>query len=157
MDGADLASMNEGELTVYRREKVGYVFQFYNLIPNLTALENVELALQIKGERNLSRARKTLGRVGLGDKVNRFPAKLSGGEQQRVALARALVKKPLLVLADEPTGNLDEVTSGEIMEQMRELNARSGITFIVATHDRAYEEIASRTLHLKEGTLAPER
>jgi putative ABC transport system ATP-binding protein len=153
-DGKDLGSLDRRGLTQYRKYAVGYIFQFYNLIPTLTALENVELALQIKGDRDLKKARQWLARLGLEDKAGRFPSQLSGGEQQRVAIARALVKSPKLVVGDEPTGNLDGSTAKDILALIKKMNGETGTTFVLATHDRAYERIASRVVHIKQGRLA---
>ena len=133
VDGRNIARYNSRQLTGYRRNDIGFVFQFYNLVPNLTALENVELALQIC--KNPLDAREVLEEVGLKDRLTNFPAQLSGGEQQRVALARALVNRPDILLADEPTGNLDPKTSEEIMALMEQINDR-GTTVLVVTHNK---------------------
>lgn len=133
VDGRNIARYNSRQLTGYRRNDIGFVFQFYNLVPNLTALENVELALQIC--KNPLDAREVLEEVGLKDRLTNFPAQLSGGEQQRVSLARALVNRPDILLADEPTGNLDPKTSEEIMALMEQINDR-GTTVLVVTHNK---------------------
>ena len=133
VDGQDIATYSTKQLTAYRRDDIGFVFQFYNLIPNLTSLENVELALQIC--KNPMDAKEVLEEVGLWDRLVKFPAQLSGGEQQRVAIARALVNHPVLLLADEPTGNLDPVTAKGIMELLSEIN-KSGTTVLVVTHNK---------------------
>ena len=133
VDGRNIARYNSRQLTGYRRNDIGFVFQFYNLVPNLTALENVELALQIC--KNPLDAKEVLEEVGLKDRLTNFPAQLSGGEQQRVALARALVNRPDILLADEPTGNLDPKTSEEIMALMEQINDR-GTTVLVVTHNK---------------------
>ena len=132
VDGRDVSSANEAQLVEYRRADVGFVFQFYNLVPNLTALENVELAAQICPD-SLD-AEQTLRQVGLGDRLANFPAQLSGGEQQRVGLARALVNSPDLIIADEPTGNVDPNMSYEIVSLLTEINNR-GTTVLMVTHD----------------------
>lgn len=153
VEGNDISQMTEKQLTDYRKNSIGYVFQFFNLIPNLTALENVELALQIKGEKDLGRAKEMLTEVGLGDKLDRFPSQLSGGEQQRVAMARAMAKDPLLVIGDEPTGNLDQVTSGDILKLIQRMCKGSKTTFILATHDPVYQKIASRVVEIRDGRV----
>ena len=132
VDGRDVSSANEAQLVEYRRADVGFVFQFYNLVPNLTALENVELAAQICPD-SLD-AEQTLCQVGLGERLANFPAQLSGGEQQRVALARALVNNPPLLIADEPTGNIDPELSYEIVELLNEIN-KCGTTVVMVTHE----------------------
>lgn len=141
--GERLTDLSLTDLTTYRRNAVGWIFQFYNLIPSLTALENVALALEMAEdtENMEQRSHRALELVGLGDKVYRFPSQLSGGEQQRVAIARALVKNPAIVVADEPTGNLDRSTGEKIVEVMRELNQKAGITFVVVTHDSSLSRV----------------
>jgi len=151
--GKDISKMADAQLTDYRKNNVGYVFQFFNLIPTLTALENVELALQIKGEKDLGHAKEMLSKVGLGDKLDRFPSQLSGGEQQRVAMARSMAKNPLLVIGDEPTGNLDQVTSGDILKLIQKMCKGSKTTFILATHDPVYQKIASRVVEIRGGRV----
>ena len=153
IEGTDISGMSDRQLTGYRKNKIGYVFQFYNLIPSFTALENVELALQIGGVKDLSPAADMLGSVGLGTKRKRFPGKLSGGEQQRVAIARALVRSPLLLVADEPTGNLDAATSREIVDLLVRFNREQNMTMVVATHDSSYRELATSLFQLREGKL----
>ena len=153
IEGADISGMNDRQLTQYRKNKIGYVFQFYNLIPSFTALENVELALRIGGVKNMSPAGEMLGSVGLGTKEKRFPGKLSGGEQQRVAIARALVRSPLLLLADEPTGNLDAATSKDIIDLLVRFNREHNVIMVVATHDSSYRELATTLFQLREGKL----
>ena len=149
VDGQDIATYSTKQLTAYRRDDIGFVFQFYNLIPNLTALENVELALQIC--KNPMDAKEVLEEVGLGDRLDNFPAQLSGGEQQRVAIARALVNHPVLLLADEPTGNLDPVTAKEIMELLSEIN-KSGTTVLVVTHNKELvNEMGKRVILIEDG------
>jgi putative ABC transport system ATP-binding protein len=151
--GDNISKLGEKELGEYRKHKIGYIFQFFNLIPTLTALENVELALQIKGEKDLSVAKEMLEKVGLGDKLSRFPSQLSGGEQQRVAIARAVAKSPLIVIGDEPTGNLDSKTSEEILSIIKKMNRDTKTTFILATHDADYKKIASRLVLINDGRI----
>ena len=148
--GNDLSKMNNLELTNYRRDTVGYIFQFYNLLPNLTVLENAALGLELKGE-SLDGAKEILQRVGLGDKSHRFPAQLSGGEQQRVAISRAMAKNPALIVADEPTGNLDRNNSASVRAMFKDISKES--TIIIATHDNDYLEIADKAYELEEGKL----
>ena len=151
VDGQDIATYSMKQLTAYRRDDIGFVFQFYNLIPNLTALENVELALQIC--KNPMDAKEVLEEVGLGDRLDNFPAQLSGGEQQRVAIARALVNHPVLLLADEPTGNLDPVTAKGIMELLSEIN-KSGTTVLVVTHNKELvNEMGKRVILIEDGHI----
>lgn len=159
VNGLELSRMRRPELTEFRRAAVGFVFQSYNLLPTLTARENVEAALELlpfSSRRELrERARDYLGRVGLGGRDDAFPDQLSGGEQQRVAIARALSKQPLLVLADEPTGNLDEAMGGRIVDLMRELNAAAGATFAVVSHNPRVAERADRIVQLHNGKIVP--
>ena len=133
VDGKDIAGYSQKQLTGYRRNDIGFVFQFYNLVPNLTALENVELALQIS--RNPLDAKTVMQEVGLGDRLNNFPAQLSGGEQQRVSIARALAKNPKLLLCDEPTGALDYQTGKAILKLLQDMCRERGMTVIVITHN----------------------
>jgi putative ABC transport system ATP-binding protein len=148
--GKDLSSMTDLELTNYRRDSVGYIFQFYNLLPNLTVMENAALGLELKGEK-LDYARVILEKIGLEDKSQRFPAQLSGGEQQRVAIARAMAKTPALIVADEPTGNLDKNNSESVRNLFKEIAKEA--TIIIATHDNDYLEIADKAYELNEGIL----
>ncbi len=155
--GRDLAKMSSQELARYRRETVGMIFQSFNLIPTMTLEENVELPLRFaeveRGER-ASRVREALERVDLIKRLGHRPPELSGGEQQRVAIARALVNRPALLLADEPTGNLDSHTGTEIMTLLRELNRTLGMTVIMVTHERALaDEFANRSIHLADGRV----
>ncbi|MGO8694130.1 MAG: ABC transporter ATP-binding protein [Rectinemataceae bacterium] len=156
-DGQELRSLGEKSLSAYRRERISFVFQSYNLIPVLTVRENVELPLLI--ERKLAngdiRARSDdmIAAVGLAGKESRYPRELSGGQEQRVAIARALVKRPLVVLADEPTANLDSHTAEEIVEIMRRINAERGTTFVFSTHDRLVMEHARRIVTIRDGRL----
>ncbi|MHA1977507.1 MAG: ABC transporter ATP-binding protein [Candidatus Hodarchaeales archaeon] len=151
----DITTWNNSKLSEYRRNKVGWIFQFFNLIPSLRAWENVALALEFKGERhNLKKtACEMLEAVGLGDKFDRFPSQLSGGEQQRVAIARALVKNPEIIVADEPTGNLDFITGQKIADLMKELNEKFGGTYIVVSHDLSITQKADRVFHLRDGQI----
>tara|TARA_B100001250_G_scaffold49890_1_gene39021 strand:+ start:80 stop:730 length:651 start_codon:yes stop_codon:yes gene_type:complete len=148
--GKDLSNMTDLELTNYRRDSVGYIFQFYNLLPNLTVMENASLGLELKGEK-LDYAKIILEKVGLEDKSQRFPAQLSGGEQQRVAIARAMAKTPALIVADEPTGNLDKQNSEAVRNLFKEIANEA--TIIIATHDNDYLEIADKAYELNEGKL----
>ena len=148
--GKNLSEMTDLELTEYRRDSVGYIFQFYNLLPNLTVMENASLGLELKGE-ELDYAKIILEKVGLEDKSQRFPAQLSGGEQQRVAIARAMAKTPALIVADEPTGNLDKNNSQSVRNLFKEIS--NDATIIIATHDNDYLEIADKAYELNEGKL----
>ncbi len=152
VDGADVTAYNARRLTEYRREDIGFVFQFYNLVPNLTALENVELALQIC--RDPLDAKEVLREVWLGDRLNNFPAQLAGGEQQRVASARALAKNPKLLLCDEPTGALDYNTGKSILKLLQNMCRNRGMTVIVITHNQAIAPMADRLIHIKNGQVS---
>ena len=151
VDGRDIAGASEAELVEYRRADVGFVFQFYNLVPNLTALENVELAAQICPD-SLDAA-ETLGKVGLEKRLANFPAQLSGGEQQRVSIARAVAKNPKLLLCDEPTGALDYQTGKQILQLLQDTCRRSGITVIIITHNSALAPMADRLIRFKSGRV----
>ena len=151
VDGQTVSGSDVKQLTEYRRHDIGFVFQFYNLVQNLTALENVELAAQIC-PRSLS-AEDVLKRVGLGDRLDNFPAQLSGGEQQRVAIARALVKNPKLLLCDEPTGALDYVTGKQILALLQETCREHGMTVVVITHNSALTPMADRVIRIKNGRV----
>ena len=151
VDGADISAYNKRELTAYRRTDVGFVFQFYNLIPNLTALENVEIAAQLS--KDSLDADTVLEQVGLGERKGNFPAQLSGGEQQRVAIARALAKNPKLLLCDEPTGALDYVTGKAILKLLQDTCRASGMTVIIITHNKALCDMADRVIRVKSGTV----
>ena len=151
LDNREISALNESQLTDYRRHDVGFVFQFYNLIQNLTALENVELASEICLD---SRdARETLAAVGLSDRMNNFPAQLSGGEQQRVAIARALAKNPKILLCDEPTGALDYETGKQILKLLLDNCKTTGKTVILITHNSAISEMADRVIQVKNGRI----
>ena len=159
INGADLTGLSTKELGTFRRAKVGFIFQFYNLIPTLTALENVELGLEtiMKDTREIrSRALKYLELVGLKAKTQRFPQEMSGGEQQRVAIARALAKEPAIILADEPTGNLDESREMKIMEIMKKLQHELGMTFLIVSHNTRLKQYMDRTFVLRKGNLTQE-
>lgn len=148
-----ITALNEQQRTLFRRNHIGIVFQFFNLIPTLTVLENVTLPLELAGQHKSDHAISLLERVGLGDRLNTYPDKLSGGEQQRVAIARALSHDPLLVLADEPTGNLDEDTGDTVLNLLLELTRDSGKTLFMATHAPEVATQADRVLHLVHGKL----
>ena len=152
VDGSNIAKYNSHQLTAYRRDDIGFVFQFYNLVPNLTALENVELAMQIC--KNPLDAKKVLCEVGLEDRMGNFPAQLSGGEQQRVSIARALAKNPMLLLCDEPTGALDYQTGKAILKLLQDMCREKGMTVIVITHNSALTPMADRVIHIKNGTVS---
>ncbi len=147
----DISALNDKEMATYRRLDIGFVFQFYNLIPNLTALENVEIASQLSPKPLNSK--KVLEVVGLGDRMNNFPAQLSGGEQQRVAIARALAKNPKLLLCDEPTGALDYETGKAILKLLQETSRRTGMTVVIITHNSALTAMADRVVRVKNGTV----
>ncbi|MHA1911786.1 MAG: ABC transporter ATP-binding protein [Candidatus Kariarchaeaceae archaeon] len=155
LDSQDLTSFSDKELTEHRANTIGWIFQFFNLIPSLTALENVGLGLELAKDYDSmdQRAFDLLKKVGMEDKVDRFPAQLSGGEQQRVAIARALVKKPQIVVADEPTGNLDTETGKGIINIMKELNDSEGITFVVVSHDETITKLADQVLKIVDGKI----
>ena len=152
VDGEDIAQWNAKQLTRYRRDDIGFVFQFYNLVPNLTAVENVELALQIC--KNPLDAEAVLREVGLGDRLNNFPAQLSGGEQQRVSIARALAKNPKLLLCDEPTGALDYQTGKSILKLLQDTCRKKGKTVVVITHNLAIAPMADRVIEIKNGKVS---
>ena len=157
IEGADLASMTPGERSDLRRDRLGFIFQAYNLIPVLTAAENAEFVLQLQGKsasERRARAYETLAQVGLEGMEGRRPNELSGGQQQRVAVARAIAGDPALVLADEPTANLDSTTSDELIATMRRLNTEFGVTFVFATHDPKVMAAASRVVRLVDGEIA---
>ena len=152
LDGQEISALSKKQLTQYRRHDVGFVFQFYNLIGNLTALENVELANQICKEP--LDARQILEEVGLGERMKNFPSQLSGGEQQRVAIARALAKNPKLLLCDEPTGALDYQTGKAILQLLQDTARKSGMTVIIITHNSALTAMADRVIRVRSGTVA---
>lgn len=155
LEGSEISAYRGRRLAQYRREEVGFVFQFYNLIPNLTALENVELAAQII--RDSQPAAEILEQVGLGHRLNNFPAQLSGGEQQRVAIARALAKNPKLLLCDEPTGALDYATGKEVLKLLQDQSRRQGMTVVIITHNSALTAMADRVVEVRSGTISAVR
>ena len=152
LDDRDISALKDKDMATYRRLDIGFVFQFYNLIPNLTALENVEIASQLSPKPLDSR--KVIEVVGLKDRMNNFPAQLSGGEQQRVAIARALAKNPKLLLCDEPTGALDYETGKAILKLLQETSRRTGMTVVIITHNSALTAMADRVVRVKNGTVA---
>ena len=151
-NGHEVSAMSERELTDYRRAQIGFVFQFYNLVPNLTALENVQLAEEICSDP--LDAREMLERVGLAGRMNNFPGQMSGGEQQRVSIARALAKNPELVLCDEPTGALDSETGRKVLRLIRDVANELGKTVIIVTHNAPIAEMAQTVLHMRDGKIA---
>jgi putative ABC transport system ATP-binding protein len=152
--GTDLSELTEDERARFRRDAVGFVFQSFQLIPSLTAQENVQIPLELKGEPGAAeRARALLGRVGLGDRLDHYPMQLSGGEQQRVALARAFVHSPRVLFADEPTGNLDAATGESIVALLEELNREAGTTLVLVTHDLDLAARARRVIRLADGAI----
>ena len=152
LDDKEISKYSSRELTTYRRYEIGFVFQFYNLIQNLTALENVSLAAQIC--KDPMDAKEALTQVGLADRLNNFPAQLSGGEQQRVAIARALAKNPKLLLCDEPTGALDYNTGKAILKLLQDAAHETGMTVVIITHNSAITPMADRIIHVKNGTVS---
>ncbi|MDU2639583.1 MAG: ABC transporter ATP-binding protein [Finegoldia magna] len=151
IDGKDISTFNEKELTNYRRNDVGFVFQFYNLVPNLTAKENVELASEIV--KDALDATEVLQSVGLGERIDNFPAQLSGGEQQRVAIARAVAKNPKLLLCDEPTGALDYHTGKQVLKILQDMVRKEGATVVIVTHNQALAPIADRVIHMHDSKI----
>lgn len=156
LDGIELDSLSEEALARVRRKKIGFVFQFFNLLPTLTVAENVALPLMLDGaghSKTSQRAREMLGRVGLADRATHYPAELSGGEMQRAAVARAVINHPDLILADEPTGNLDTDNGTQVMKLLAELNREFGLTIILATHSVEAAQYARRTLRMRDGVI----
>jgi putative ABC transport system ATP-binding protein len=154
LDGADITALDEDARARLRGEKVGFVFQSFQLIPTLTAIENVQVPLELRGEDNVpARSRDVLERVGLGDRLDHFPTQLSGGEQQRVAIARAFANQPRILFADEPTGNLDSDTGGRIVELLESLNRESGSTVVLVTHDLTLARRCRRIIRLSDGAV----
>lgn len=151
--GTDLYALGRKEQASFRNKSIGYVFQNYHLLPELTAVENVAVPGAIAGQNRTEDALKALERVGLRDRADHLPAELSGGEQQRVAIARAIVNEPAVLFADEPTGNLDSATSGEIMKILLELADEHGVTLVVVTHDQSLAQVGDRTLVIRDGKV----
>lgn len=158
IDGEEITGLDEDQLAILRGRKLGFVFQSYNLIPTLTAEENVLLPMELRGDvpRSLERARELLAAVGLESRASHYPAQLSGGEQQRVALARAFACSPSLLLADEPTGNLDSATGNLVLEMLLQLNRRNGATLVIVTHDPALSGLTNRVIRLRDGRIVDE-
>ncbi len=159
IDGQDLTALDDRRRTLFRRDKVGFIFQFFNLIPSLTVIENVTLPAELTGLSSKEARRKAeplLDEVGLGDRADTFPDRLSGGEQQRVAIARALINDPILVLADEPTGNLDEVTGLQVLKLLDRITRQSGKNMLLVTHNHEAAAFADRILYLRAGKLCNE-
>lgn len=158
LDGADLTRLDEDARAKLRGEKVGFIFQSFQLIPTLTAAENVQVPLELRGRRDAAdRAKDLLQRVGLGDRTDHFPTQLSGGEQQRVAIARAFANEPRILFADEPTGNLDGATGAKIVALLDQLNRESGATIVIVTHDLTLAEHAQRVIRLRDGVVVEDR
>ncbi len=158
LDEVDLTGLDEDARARLRADRVGFVFQSFHLIPTLTARENVQVPMELRGEEGAAaRAEALLGRVGLGDRMDHYPAQLSGGEQQRVALARAFSIRPRLLFADEPTGNLDARTGHTIVDLMLELNRESGTTLVLVTHDPELAKLARRTIRLADGVIVEDQ
>ena len=151
IDGVNISNFDETQLTYYRRDDVGFVFQFYNLVPNLTAKENVELAAEIV--KDAWDAEEALKAVGLGHRLHNFPAQLSGGEQQRVSIARAIAKKPKILLCDEPTGALDYQTGKQVLKILQEMSRDYGATVIIVTHNTALAPLANRVIHMHDARV----
>jgi putative ABC transport system ATP-binding protein len=156
LDGQDLGALNEDQRARLRADKVGFVFQSFHLIPTLTARENIQVPLELRGEEARAPADALLERVGLGDRGHHYPAQLSGGEQQRVALARAFIHRPRILFADEPTGNLDAATGTRIIDLMSELNRERGTTLVLVTHDHELAARAGRIIRLLDGAVVPD-
>jgi putative ABC transport system ATP-binding protein len=160
VDGEDLTALSEKDLTRLRRNKIGFVFQFYNLIPVLTAFENVELPMFVSGvskHEAVQRAERLLESVGLSNRARHRPDELSGGEQQRVAIARALANRPSVILADEPTGDLDTATGHQVLTMLLEMSKQENTTVVVATHDPAVVDMADRTLRMRDGHIVTDQ
>ncbi len=156
LEGKEVSRLSSGELAAVRSEKIGFVFQTFNLLPRLSALANVELGMRYAGGVDRRRALEALSKVGLADRVNHRPGELSGGEQQRVAIARAIVKNPPLILADEPTGNLDSRSGADIISVLTSLHTEQGITLVMITHDADVAHHCQRIIHLKDGQVEAE-
>ena len=156
LEDREVSRLSSGELALVRSQKIGFVFQTFNLLPRLSALANVDLGMRYAGGRNRQMAKDALARVGLSDRASHRPTELSGGEQQRVAIARALVKNPPLILADEPTGNLDSRAGDEIISILTKLHAEQGITLLMITHDADIARHCQRIIHIKDGEIVAE-
>jgi putative ABC transport system ATP-binding protein len=155
--GINISDFDENDLTAYRRDKIGFIFQFFNLLPTLTASENIEFALELvekNGTKVEQQAHTLLEKVGLAERADHFPSQLSGGEQQRVAIARALAKNPLILLADEPTGNLDFRMGQKVLRVMQDLNRQENRTIVLVTHNTVIGQIGDRVVHLRDGKVA---
>jgi len=157
LDNKEVSHLTSGELADVRGKKIGFVFQTFNLLPRLSALANVELGMRYAGGSDRRRAMEALERVGLSDRASHHPSELSGGEQQRVAIARALVKNPPLILADEPTGNLDSRSGDEIISILTSLHAEQGITLVMITHDANIASHCQRIVNIKDGQIVSEK
>ncbi|MCL4814151.1 MAG: ABC transporter ATP-binding protein [Vicinamibacteraceae bacterium] len=156
IEGRDLSSLDDGALTRVRRERVGFVFQFFNLLPTLTVAENIALPLLLSGGspgEALERAAALANRVGLGHRQRHYPQQLSGGEMQRTAIARAVVHRPALLIADEPTGNLDSASGARVLDLLRDVHEETGIALLMATHAPDVARIASRVVHMRDGLI----
>jgi len=158
IDGEEITGLDEDQLALLRGRKLGFVFQSYNLISTLTAEENVMLPLELRGDftKPAERARELLSSVGLENRASHYPAQLSGGEQQRIALARAFSCSPSILLADEPTGNLDSATGNIVLEMLLKLNRSEGATLVIVTHDPALSRLTDRIVHLRDGQIVDE-
>ena len=156
IDGVDASSLSDRKLSLLRNEKIGFVFQSYNLVPYLNVLENVILPLMVYGkdnEQGIELAKKLLTEVGLGEKMRKKPNELSGGEQQRVAIVRALINKPPILLADEPTGNLDSKTAEDVLRLLARMSKEENITVLMATHDPDLTKLSDRSIYIKDGQI----
>jgi putative ABC transport system ATP-binding protein len=155
IDGDNIAAYTDEKLTLYRRLRVGFIFQFFNLLPNITVSENISMPLLLRGGKDEAKVRTYIQRLGLDGKANAYPYELSGGEQQRVAIARALIHDPDIILADEPTGSLDSETGMMIMESIRQITNGTGKTVVLVTHESHIAEYAQRTMKMKDGMIYP--
>ncbi len=156
LDGKEVSRLNRGEQASVRGQKIGFIFQSYNLLPYLSALDNVKLGQKYAGKANTQAAREALNKMGLADRIKHRPGELSGGEQQRVAIARALAKSPQIILADEPTGNLDSHSSQEIMNLLSALHQEQNVTLIMISHDPSIAHYCQRILHIQDGQIISE-
>jgi putative ABC transport system ATP-binding protein len=159
VNNIEINKLNENQLCLFRQKNIGFIFQSFNLLPNLTALDNVELPLVFSGVEPRARREKAMAileRLGLGDRIGHKPNELSGGQQQRVSIARALVADPPIILADEPTGNLDSVTGDDILNLMLRINQDQNITFLIVTHNLEQARYSNRVIHLKDGRIVDE-